>query len=69
MDLNHRTTDSLPISRRTVIINTGLAAAAIARRIAVICNCNRPGGPWRYAVATWSRPDIQQVERWNGIHA
>lgn len=29
MDLNDRTTDSLPISRRTVIINTGLAAAAI----------------------------------------
>ncbi|HEX5383501.1 MAG TPA: hypothetical protein VFW54_02580 [Propionibacteriaceae bacterium] len=27
MDLNDRTADSLPISRRTVIINTGLAAA------------------------------------------
>jgi Rieske Fe-S protein len=26
----HRTTDSLPISRRTVIMNTGLAAAALA---------------------------------------
>ena len=30
MNPNDRTTDSLPISRRTVIINTGLAAAAIA---------------------------------------
>ncbi|MGH3337998.1 MAG: Rieske (2Fe-2S) protein [Propionibacteriaceae bacterium] len=30
MNPYHRTTDSLPISRRTVIINTGMAAAAIA---------------------------------------
>jgi Rieske Fe-S protein len=30
MNLYDRTTDSLPISRRTVIMNTGLAAAAIA---------------------------------------
>jgi hypothetical protein len=30
MNPNDRTTDSLPISRRTVIINSGLAAAAIA---------------------------------------
>ena len=30
MNPNDRTTDSLPISRRIVIINTGLAAAAIA---------------------------------------
>jgi Rieske Fe-S protein len=30
MNLYDRTTDSLPISRRTVVMNTGLAAAAIA---------------------------------------
>ena len=46
MDLNDRTTDSLPISRRTVIINTGLAAAAIT----ALSSCTN------YATAPDSQP-------------
>ena len=45
MNPNDRTTDSLPISRRTVIINTGLATAAIARPQLLHQLCDRSGQP------------------------
>jgi Rieske Fe-S protein len=48
MNLYDRTTDSLPISRRTVIMNTGLAAAALAG----LSSCTN------YSTAPASQPSV-----------
>jgi hypothetical protein len=59
---------SVATLRRLVRERDGCLVASRGRRwIAGICNRNRPRGPWRYAVATRSRPDIQQGS--DGIHA